>query len=107
VLYYGQQEGILASQLLLLAPGTYHLSVQLLGGGERAGALNWGVRCDKAVEAFSSIALDAAAAHGWSFTVPAGCQAQWLELGGQIADVAQQSDVTISAVRLDRGAPGA
>jgi hypothetical protein len=107
VLYYGQQEGVLASQLLLLAPGTYHLTAQLLGGGERAGALSWGVRCDKAVEAFSSIALDAAAAHGWTFTVPAGCQAQWLELDGHTADVAQQSDVTLSALRLDRGGPGA
>ncbi|HVM21989.1 MAG TPA: hypothetical protein VM308_01635 [Sphingomicrobium sp.] len=99
VLFYGQQDGVLARQLVLLRPGTYRLTMSLLGEKDRAQALSWNVRCDQSSAPFASIALDAAA-RGWSFTVPASCPAQWLELSGRSADVSQQSDITIAGLRL-------
>jgi len=105
-MYYGQEDGPLASQLLLLPPGTYRLSLRLVQGASNPGSLVWSIRCDKAQREFSRIALDAAAARGWTFQVPAGCGAQWLALLGVSADMPEQSDVTVANLRLT-GGPGA
>ncbi|MFL6721471.1 MAG: hypothetical protein ACJ8FT_06675 [Sphingomonas sp.] len=107
ILFYGQEDGTLASQLLLLQPGRYRLSMQLLGDPARAHALTWSLWCDKAAEPAGSVTLDAAAARGWQFEVPAGCAAQWLKLSGTSADVPQQSDVSVAGLRLERETPGA
>jgi hypothetical protein len=50
--------------------------------------------------------LDAVAAHGWQVTVPADCPAQWLKLSGSSNDLPQQSDVTISALKLTKVGTG-
>jgi hypothetical protein len=104
-LFYGQQDGVLASQLVLLEPGSYFLSLQLLGGHNQAEALSWSIRCDKAAAPAARITLDEAA-RGWRFTVPAGCPAQWLELAGRSSDMPQQADVTIAGLKLQRVASG-
>jgi hypothetical protein len=79
----------------------------LFGDPERARVLNWSVWCDKTDAPIASVGLDAAAARGWRFDVPAGCPAQWLKLSGSSADVPQQIDVSIGGLRLERSAPGA
>lgn len=107
VVFYGQQDGILASQLLLLEPGEYRLSLQLLGESARARSLSWSVWCDKAAEPLSSVALDMTVVQGWRFSVPAGCTAQWLKLSGSSSDMDQQSDLTIAGLKLEKVAPGA
>jgi len=107
VVFYGQEDGFLASQLLLLPPGNYQLSLQLQGGIAQARALSWSIWCDKAVEPLASATLDATAARGLRFSVPAGCTAQWVKLAGSSSDMAQQSDVTIAALKLEKGKPGA
>ena len=106
VLFYGQEDGFLATQMLLLQPGQYRLSLQIQGDATRARALNWSVWCDKAESPIASAQLDVVAAHGLSFGVPAGCPAQWLKLAGSSADVAQQADITIAALKLERGNGG-
>jgi tetratricopeptide (TPR) repeat protein len=106
VVFYGQQDGILASQLLLLRPGTYRLSLLLLGDPARARTLDWSLWCDKATAPLGSATLDAVAAHGWQVTVPADCRAQWLKLSGSSNDLPQQSDVTISALKLTKVGTG-
>jgi hypothetical protein len=98
LLFYGQDDGTLASQLLLLAPGTYRLSAPLVPGGSNPQAVSWSLKCDKATEPLSTAPINSL----WTFTVPAGCPAQWLELVGKSADMPQQTDVTIGAVRLQR-----
>lgn len=102
VLFYGQDDGILATQLLLLKPGTYRLSMQLLGDATRARALNWSIWCDKVPEPIASVTLDAAAARGWQFAVPQGCAAQWLRLSGAAGELPQQVDATIAGLKLDK-----
>jgi hypothetical protein len=106
VVFYGQEDGMLASQLLLLPPGAYRLSMKLLGDPARARVLNWSIWCDKADSPIASASLDAVTSRGWSFVVPAGCAAQWLKLSGSSNDLPQESDVTIAALKLERAAPG-
>jgi hypothetical protein len=107
VIFYGQEDGFLASQLLLLSPGTYRLSMQLLGDPAHARALSWSVWCDKAGEAIASGTLDRVAARGLSFEVPPGCSAQWIKLAGSSSDTPQQIDVTVAAFKLEKVGPGA
>lgn len=102
-IFYGQEDGVLARQLLVLPPGSYRLSVQLSGNPK---PLRWSVRCDKGSEV-GRAALEIVARSGWSFQVPAGCPAQWLELAGASSDMPQQSEVTISGLRLAREDGGA
>ncbi|HZC37160.1 MAG TPA: hypothetical protein VE221_00630, partial [Sphingomicrobium sp.] len=104
VIYYGQENGVLAQQLILLPPGAYRLTMALAGDLSRAKAMNWSVRCDGSSKPFASVGLDAAA-RGWIFAVPPDCAAQWLELSGAAADISQQTDVTISNLQLVRVQP--
>lgn len=106
ILFYGQEDGILARQLLLLPSGSYRLEMRLLGDASRARNLTWSLWCDKTPSAFASITLDRAA-QGWVFKVPANCPAQWLQLSGSSGDISQQIDVTISDLRLRKAGPDA
>jgi hypothetical protein len=107
VLFYGNEDGTLASQLLLLPPGAYRLSMRLVGDPARAHALTWSLWCDKAAQPVASVTLDAAAVRGWEFQVPAGCAAQWLKLSGTSADMPQQVDVSIAGLALSKVRTGA
>ena len=107
VIFYGQEDGFLASQLLLLPPGAYQLSLQLLGDPARAHALSWSVWCDKAISPIASATVDSFASHPLRFQVPAGCSAQWLRLAGASSDFSQRTDVTIGGLKLQKVAPGA
>lgn len=101
-IFYGQQDGPLARQLLLLAPGRYNLTMRVTGLGGRAGALSWSLTCAKASAPLATIDLAAAESAPWTFSVPASCPAQWLALSGTASDVSRQADVTISGLRLSR-----
>lgn len=100
ILFYGDEDGTLASQLLLLPPGAYRVSMRLVGDSARAHVLTWSLWCDKAAQPLSSITLDQAAARGWQFDVPPGCAAQWLKLSGISGDITQQVDVAITGLSL-------
>lgn len=100
VMFYGQQDGLLARQLLLLRPGPYRVSMRVAGKTGASGSLNWSLKCNSVETPFAAISLDVAATRPWRFDVPAGCDAQWLELSGVSSDVAQQVDVTIGQLQL-------
>ena len=102
VIFYGNEDGVLASELVLLPPGTYRLQMQIVGSPVHPESLRWSVRCDKSQQPFASIAADQAASRGWTFQAPQDCPAQWLELSGRSGDIAQQSDVTITGLALTR-----
>ncbi len=107
VIFYGQEDGILASELLLLGPGQYHLSMQLLGDQARAHSLTWSIWCDKSEAPIASVNLDIAADRGLSFAIPQNCPAQWLRLSGLSSDIAQQVDVMVASLKLDGAGPSA
>ena len=101
VIFYGQEDGPLATQLLLLAPGAYRLAMPLTGDKGHAHSLAWSLTCANSTTPIGRIALDEAAARGWAFTVPASCAAQKLELSGVSSDMPQQVDVTIGRLQLE------
>jgi len=105
-IFYGSEDGVLARQLVLLPAGSYQVQFDVAPSATHADAISWSIRCDKSSEPFASTAVDAADA-GWNFQVPANCPAQWLELSGRSGDIAQQSDVTISGLKLVRIGPRA
>ena len=107
VIFYGREDGILATELLLLPTGTYRMTLQLLGDSGRAHLLNWSIWCDKSDLPLSSVTLDSAAARGWSFRVPADCPAQWIKLSGVSSDVPQPVDEVVTSLRLERTGLGA
>lgn len=100
VIYYGQEDGALASQLLVLAPGGYRLAIRGDGRPVRPAALQWALVCAVSGGTIASVPLDQALAGEWRFTVPADCPAQWLRFAGSSGDVPQQSEATIRAVSL-------
>ena len=101
-IFYGNDDGVLASELVLLPPGTYRLEMQIVGQPVHPEALSWSIRCDKAQYPVATIAIGDAARSGWTFQVPADCPAQWLELVARSGDIAQQSEVTITGLKLTR-----
>lgn len=107
ILYYGRDDGVLASQLLVLPPGGYRLRVKLGAAPVHPDSLVWTIRCDKSASAISSVHLDVASKQGWAFQVPQGCAAQRLELSGKPSDIPQQADVILSSLTLEKATAGA
>lgn len=101
VMFYGQEDGPLARQLVVLPPGSYLLTLALDANAMRPEALYWTVRCARGPAEIGRVRLDRTGG-GFRFEVPGGCPAQWLELVGSAADVAQQSNVVLSKLALRR-----
>ena len=105
-IFYGNVDGVLASQLVVMPAGTYRMGMQLVGAPVHAETLHWSIRCAKSGEVLATIGVDEAASRGWTFAVPANCDAQWLELSGRSGDIAQQAEATIAGLTVTR-APNA
>ena len=103
VIYYGQEDGRLASQLLVLSGGTYRLTMRASGDLSAAQALQWRLVCAKSQAEIARAPFTAVANRGWAFTVAGACGAQQLELFGTSSDMPRQVDVTISQVNLAGG----
>lgn len=101
VLFYGNEDGVLASQLLLLRPGNYRLQMAVVGPLTNAQLLAWSVRCVSSLEPLARMPLGAGT-RSVKFEVVANCPAQWIELSGRSGEVAEQSDVTIRGLSLTR-----
>ena len=104
VIYYGQQEGVLASQLLILPAGNYRLATRA-SGAEQAESMKWNLVCAATNVPIASVPLDQAIRSGWTFTVSPACPAQRLELEGVLLDAPRQADVTIHSVTVSRKSP--
>jgi hypothetical protein len=101
VLYYGQQNARLASQTLLLAPGSYKLKANTRGQLPEQ-SLSWVVSCLESGAQTLELWLTARTAEG-RFEVPAsGCAAQKLELTGHLQDMPEDADVLIGPVTIER-----
>jgi hypothetical protein len=102
VIFYGQDQGVLARQLLVLAPGAYRLAMHVAGGGSHRSSLRWTLTCAGAASPTAEARLDSLGSRPWTFQVPPGCTAQWLDLIGSSSDIPQQVDVTISDLSLSK-----
>jgi hypothetical protein len=68
-----------------------------------AAAVHWALRCANQDRVLADLPLTIGTP-GAAFDVPAGCDAQWLELHGVAADMPQTTELTIHALRLAAGA---
>ena len=102
-IYYGQEDGALARQLLVLKPGQYRFEAPAKGGAEggEGSSLLWTVRCADAQDS-AALASAPAAAKGLTFAVPDSCPAQWLELVGRSSDTGREIEMVIGPVALSR-----
>lgn len=110
--YDGYSTVRFAEQLLFLAPGRYRLSAEARAeAGEPAARMGWSLICapgDQRV--LSAPAADPSAAV-WTpisaeFSIPAGCQVQWLRLESRGGDRRTPTVAWIDAVSITRvGAP--
>ena len=93
---------MLASQLLVLAPGRYRLAMSL--AGDHAGSLSWTVTCAASNAALVSLRLSdlKIASQGATFDVPGDCPAQQLQLVANAPDLPHQADITVSGLNLSR-----
>lgn len=102
IIYYGQENGVLAGQLLLLKPGAYRLAMQLSGDAAHARPLTWRLTCHVSNKVIFEVSLAdrAAFARGVQFSVAPDCPAQWLQLIASSPDLPQTIDVTVSNLSL-------
>jgi tetratricopeptide (TPR) repeat protein len=100
VLFYGNAEQALASQLLLLKPGNYELRAPV-NGNPAPGALSWTVTCGSGGRPIMDVPLTSSAT-GIRFAVPADCPSQMFQLMGHLEDMPQNSDVQIGRIQLER-----
>jgi len=98
VLYYGQDNGTLARQLLVLKPGRYRLRMRTVGDTGSPPVLSWTVTCADT----SAVLLNAPLAPriNASFVVPSDCGGQQLELRGTAPELPHTFDITVSELSL-------
>lgn len=106
VIYYGQEDGVLASQLIVLAPGSYRVSMRKSVNAPSAASLQWRLMCASPQVEIATAPLETMASRGLDIAVRPGCEAQRLELFGTSSDMPQQVDVTIPGLDLVRERAG-
>jgi hypothetical protein len=105
VIYYGHEDGALASQLLVLPPGAYRLRMRSNADPLALRSLQWKLLCASSNAEIATASLNAVLAHGLAFRVATACKAQRIELFGTSSEMPQQADVTITSLTLTREGP--
>lgn len=105
--YFGRVDTQLIRQMLLLAPGRYRFEFRAQGNASGdGGRLQWSIACAKGGAELMRLPLTGVTSpRGFAaaFTVPSGCDGQWLTLSGSAGDVAGQQSALISGLRISEG----
>ena len=107
--YSGAQTVRLASQTVLLKPGTYRLDYSAQGSGEAAdgGTIGWHLTClpdNKVILDLPITGLtDHVVGRAARFTVPAGCNAQVLSVDATLGTFPQSRSLNIAQVASNKG----
>jgi hypothetical protein len=105
VIYFGHDEAPLAQQLLLLSPGRYRFAMAAKGDFSEAGEIGWSVKCEVSKQALMRLPLGQGTGSRRleaSFTVPAGCVAQRLELTGSPGEFPKTTELTVGDLQIKR-----
>jgi DNA-binding transcriptional regulator YbjK len=107
--YYGRADAELASQLLMLRPGSYRISFQALGatpGTADRSAVAWQLSCHPGKAELATIPIRELSYKpkriGGSFSVPSSCSAVLLRLIGTPAEFPAAQSITISDLQVQR-----
>jgi hypothetical protein len=103
--YYGRDNGALASQLLVLAPGRYRFAFTVdPGKTDTASRLLWTIACTTGAKAtLATVPVVAGAARrriAAELAVPAGCPAQLLQLSGEAGDFPAPINVALRSLEI-------
>lgn len=101
VLYFGRDDAVLASQLMLLPAGRYRIAMRVSGLADDNAGIGWTVTCLPREQRVLELPLGDGPIAG-NFAVPVGCQAQRLELQGTAKEFSRSTDFRIAGVRLVR-----
>ncbi len=100
-LFYGRDDVVLASQLLVLKPGRYRLSMKVDAAAPSSSSIEWTVKCLPSSAPVARFPLVRSGSLSGSLSIPnTNCPAQRLELNGTAQQLPQQADVTISQLSL-------
>ena len=103
VVSYGRDPFVVASQTLLLPPGSYRLAQRVMTASGSSAVLNWQVSCLGPDRKIASFAQETAKSDILGkFTVPSGCAAQRIDLMSNAVDDPQTSDFMLGPVALGR-----
>lgn len=105
VLYYGRDDVVLASQLMLLPAGRYRLQMTLAGPVGEGSDTGWMVTCLPANRRVLELRLRGSkggAVAGEFAIPPGGCAAQKLELKGVAKEFPEPTDFQIAGLQLTR-----
>ncbi|RYE94091.1 MAG: hypothetical protein EOO78_26040, partial [Oxalobacteraceae bacterium] len=98
VAYYGRDSGELASQLLVLRPGSYRFRFAVEGKTSTGATLYWSLRCanDNKIKPMHAVVKGEGPLRALvvGFTVPASCPAQRLMLMGEAGEFPVTTNVT-------------
>jgi hypothetical protein len=106
ILYYGRANADFATQLLLLAPGTYELRMAVARQADTGNpsGLAWSLTCPRGGLDLMKLPLGTAVGPATPlsarFTVPAGCPSHWLKLSGTARDFAASEQAVITDLHL-------
>ena len=104
MIFYGQEDGPLASQLLLLAPGAYRLAMPVTGDTGHARSLVWTLTCANSNTPVGRFALELGRGGARLDLLGSGRlpRAEARACRAYRADMPQQVDVTIPRLQLER-----
>jgi len=100
ILYYGRAQVTLASQVMVLAPGTYRLAMKVDGSEGEPSAIRSVIHCLPSEKPIAELPFRPGMTAG-SFVVPGECRAARLDLVGVPGDVPATTELTISDPRLE------
>jgi hypothetical protein len=107
VLYFGRDDMVLASQMLLLPAGEHRLEMQVAGSSGEGSQIAWTVKCLPSGRELLRLPVrpqGAAASTSGEFQVPSqACRAQQLELKAVGTEFPQPADFRVSGLELKRG----
>lgn len=102
LIFYGEEDGVLARQLVILQPGAYRLSAAVSGGETSGSAILWSVRCANS-SAFKDPVIGPVT-KPLVFTVPGDCRAIWIEMSGHSDDIGRRTEIDVKKVDLTKAA---
>jgi hypothetical protein len=106
IIYYGRTDAEFASQLLLLAPGSYDLRMRVMRDAQpdQSSGLAWTLTCQPTSQHLLALPFTGSggAEQRWSgrFTVPANCPGVLLALRGTAHEFAQSEQATVDQLQL-------
>lgn len=106
VTFYGRQNAVLATQMLVLRPGRYQLSMKVSGeAADKMGGLAWTLTCDSTTTPIVTLDISNAPYAGkrfaTTFEVPSdNCAGQWLRLIGVSQEFPAAQQLTIDDLKL-------